>query len=111
MFERALDSHPEGLIVAVGVAALLLVIAIAFALDVFIGAGVRDDDVSDSLPVIAPLPSAVELMRAHAAIVRRHVAARLCAARGHDAVLVVERGRVVMRCSSCGHESPGWEVA
>ncbi len=110
MLERALDSHPEGLIVAVGIAALLFAVAVAFALDVFLDACEREDD-AESVPVVAPLPSAVELMRAHAVVVRRHVAARLCALRGHDEVLVVERGRVLLRCSSCGHEGPGWEVA
>lgn len=35
----------------------------------------------------------------------------LCALRGHDAVLHFKGTRVVMRCYSCGHESPGWEIA
>ena len=34
----------------------------------------------------------------------------LCAMRGHDAVLHFEGKRVMMRCTSCGHDSPGWEV-
>lgn len=30
--------------------------------------------------------------------------------RRHDSVLHFEGGRVLMRCTSCGHESPGWET-
>lgn len=35
----------------------------------------------------------------------------LCGMRGHDAVLHFEGKRVMMRCTSCGHDSPGWEVS
>ena len=34
----------------------------------------------------------------------------LCGLRGHDSVLHFEGKRVMMRCTSCGHDSPGWEV-
>ena len=34
----------------------------------------------------------------------------LCGIRGHDAVLHFEGRRVMMRCTSCGHDTPGWEV-
>ncbi len=33
-----------------------------------------------------------------------------CAVRGHDSVLHFEGNRVMMRCTSCGHDSPGWEI-
>ena len=33
-----------------------------------------------------------------------------CGLRGHDSVLHFEGKRVNMRCTSCGHDSPGWEV-
>jgi hypothetical protein len=33
-----------------------------------------------------------------------------CAMRGHDSVLHFEGNRVMMRCTSCGHDSPGWEI-
>lgn len=33
-----------------------------------------------------------------------------CGLRGHDSVLHFEGKRVMMRCTSCGHDSPGWEV-
>jgi hypothetical protein len=35
----------------------------------------------------------------------------LCGFRGHDSVLHFEGNRVMMRCTSCGHDSPGWEVS
>jgi hypothetical protein len=35
----------------------------------------------------------------------------LCAVRGHDSVLHFEGNRVMMRCTSCGHDSPGWEIS
>jgi hypothetical protein len=33
---------------------------------------------------------------------------RWCGLRGHDAVLHFEGARVMLRCTSCGHDSPGW---
>ena len=33
-----------------------------------------------------------------------------CGMRGHDAVLHFEGKRVMMRCTSCGHDTPGWEI-
>jgi hypothetical protein len=35
----------------------------------------------------------------------------LCGLRGHDSVLHFEGKRVNMRCTSCGHDTPGWEVS
>jgi hypothetical protein len=34
----------------------------------------------------------------------------MCGMRGHDAVLHFEGKRVMMRCTSCGHDTPGWEI-
>lgn len=34
----------------------------------------------------------------------------MCGLRGHDAVLHFEANRVMMRCTSCGHDTPGWEI-
>jgi len=34
----------------------------------------------------------------------------MCGFRGHDSVLHFEAHRVMMRCTSCGHETPGWEI-
>jgi NAD-dependent SIR2 family protein deacetylase len=35
----------------------------------------------------------------------------LCGLGGHDSVLHFEGSRVMMRCTSCGHDTPGWEVS
>ena len=35
----------------------------------------------------------------------------LCGMRGHDAVLHFEGKRLMMRCTSCGHDTPGWEIS
>ena len=34
----------------------------------------------------------------------------LCSMRGHDSVLHFEENRVLLRCTSCGYDSPGWDV-
>ncbi len=34
----------------------------------------------------------------------------LCGLHGHDALLHFDQGRISLLCTSCGHESPGWEV-
>src|SRR5262245_39980381 len=35
----------------------------------------------------------------------------VCGLRGHDTVLHFEGNRVMMRCTSCGHDTPGWEIS
>ncbi|HVH55765.1 MAG TPA: hypothetical protein VM791_05905 [Vicinamibacterales bacterium] len=35
----------------------------------------------------------------------------LCGLSGHDSVLHFEGNRVMMRCTSCGHDTPGWEIS
>ena len=35
----------------------------------------------------------------------------LCGIRGHEPMVHFEGKRVMMRCTSCGHDSPGWEVS
>lgn len=34
-----------------------------------------------------------------------------CGLRGHDSVLHFEASRVNMRCTSCGHDTPGWDIS
>jgi hypothetical protein len=34
----------------------------------------------------------------------------VCGLHGHDALLHFEDGRMSLQCSSCGYESPGWDV-
>ena len=33
-----------------------------------------------------------------------------CGLHGHDSVLQFQQDRMFLKCSSCGHESPGWEL-
>jgi hypothetical protein len=33
-----------------------------------------------------------------------------CGLQGHDALMHFEQDRVTLVCTSCGHESPGWEI-
>lgn len=35
----------------------------------------------------------------------------LCGLRGHEEVRHFEGKRVMMRCTSCGHDTPGWEIS
>lgn len=35
----------------------------------------------------------------------------ICGLRGHDAILHFQANRVMMRCTSCGHDTPGWEIS
>ncbi|HJR57961.1 MAG TPA: hypothetical protein VJ813_01125 [Vicinamibacterales bacterium] len=35
----------------------------------------------------------------------------ICGLRGHDSVLHFEDKRVMMRCTSCGYDTPGWEIS
>ena len=39
-----------------------------------------------------------------------HVRQLICGMHGHDSLLHFERGRMSLLCTSCGHESPGWEL-
>lgn len=34
----------------------------------------------------------------------------ICGLKGHDSLLHFEKGRLSLLCSSCGHQSPGWDV-
>ena len=33
-----------------------------------------------------------------------------CGLHGHDALLQFEQDRMYLRCVSCGHETPGWNL-
>jgi len=63
---------------------------------------------------VAATPIAVS---SHSALVRGlwaraldQLQAAVCALHGHDQMLHFERGRMFLRCSSCGYESPGWDT-
>ena len=33
-----------------------------------------------------------------------------CGLHGHDSLLHFEKDRILLQCTSCGHETPGWEL-
>ena len=35
----------------------------------------------------------------------------VCGIGGHDPLLQVDGGRLFLRCSTCGHETPGWTTS
>jgi hypothetical protein len=53
-----------------------------------------------------PEPAAIGLM----ARVGEQVRQLICALHGHDSLLHFEQGRMSLLCSSCGYETPGWDV-
>lgn len=34
----------------------------------------------------------------------------VCGLHGHDALLHFEQNRISLQCTSCGYETPGWDV-
>jgi len=34
----------------------------------------------------------------------------MCGLHGHDTLLQFEQDRMFLRCQSCGHETPGWDL-
>lgn len=34
----------------------------------------------------------------------------VCGLHGHDSLLHFETGRLSMQCTTCGHETPGWDL-
>ncbi|MEQ1729381.1 MAG: hypothetical protein ABL982_13480 [Vicinamibacterales bacterium] len=34
----------------------------------------------------------------------------VCGLHGHDRLLQFERARLSLKCTSCGHETPGWNL-
>lgn len=34
----------------------------------------------------------------------------ICGLHGHDALLHFGQGRMSLQCTSCGYESPGWDI-
>ncbi len=42
--------------------------------------------------------------------VMNRVRQMFCGLHGHDTLLHFEHDRMSLRCASCGHETPGWEL-
>ncbi len=43
-------------------------------------------------------------------VVMDRVRQMFCGLHGHDNLLQFEQDRMFLKCVSCGHESPGWEL-
>ena len=57
-------------------------------------------------PTIAAEPPPARRISRAASQVRRF----LCGLHGHDALLHFEHRRISLQCTSCGHETPGWDL-
>ena len=40
----------------------------------------------------------------------KRVQVALCSLHGHDPLLHFDQNRMYLRCASCGHETPGWDL-
>jgi hypothetical protein len=34
----------------------------------------------------------------------------VCGLQGHDSLMQFERARLSLKCTTCGHETPGWDL-
>lgn len=50
----------------------------------------------------------MEIAGMHDVIDRLHQV--MCGLHGHDTMLQFEQDRMFLRCQSCGHETPGWDL-
>ncbi len=57
----------------------------------------------------ATLPAERSVPRESWSIWRR-VQQAMCSLHGHDSLLQFEHNRMFLRCTSCGYETPGWEI-
>jgi len=46
----------------------------------------------------------------HGPVIFDRVRQMFCGLNGHDNLLQFEQDRMFLKCTSCGHESPGWEL-
>jgi hypothetical protein len=61
--------------------------------------------------VAAPVVAATEtggVVRNLFSRATRSIHSAVCGFQGHDPLLQVEGGRMFLRCTTCGHETPGW---
>ena len=56
------------------------------------------------------LTSAANQTHAEGLGVLDRVRQMICGLHGHDTLLAFEQNRMSLRCVSCGHETPGWEL-
>jgi hypothetical protein len=59
--------------------------------------------------VVTALP--LEAVRNFWSRATRSIQTAMCGLQGHDPLLQVSGGRMFLRCTSCGHETPGWTTS
>jgi len=58
-------------------------------------------------PVVAD-PETGGMVRSLFSRATRTIQSAVCGLQGHDPLLQVESGRMFLRCTTCGYETPGW---
>jgi hypothetical protein len=115
MIEHFADRYPEVVILSVGLASLLVVVAVACVLDVFLGGA--ESEPPSRKPVPSPAPRATQadqaaLAEAHHEVVRRHAVLQ---AHGSDRVFLVfaaeDAPGLIGRCRSLVATARGWREA
>ncbi len=57
-----------------------------------------------------PVNQAAHEQEGFGAVVLDRIGQMFCGIHGHDHLMQFEDERIFLRCVSCGHQSPGWEV-
>jgi hypothetical protein len=60
--------------------------------------------------VATPVAASPETTEGLATAVLDRIGQLVCGMHGHDEILQFEDSRIFLRCVSCGHESPGWQM-
>ena len=63
--------------------------------------------------VINTAPRILALQQPELGLISRaatHVRQFLCGLHGHDALLHFAQARISLQCTSCGYETPGWDL-
>jgi hypothetical protein len=58
----------------------------------------------------APLSAEIPQAEGFSGRVIDRVREAFCGLHGHDSLLQFQQDRMFLKCASCGHESPGWEL-
>jgi hypothetical protein len=62
--------------------------------------------VTDTQQTMTAAPPGAGVMTRAAEQLRQFI----CGLHGHDALLHFEHGRISLQCTSCGYETPGWDL-
>jgi hypothetical protein len=112
MIEQFADRYPEVVILSVGLASLLVVVTIAWALDAFVGVAEADPPAPSTSPRATQADQEV-LAEAHREVVRRHAVLQTHGADRAFLVFVAEDAPagLAVRCRSLVATARGWREA